>query len=157
MRVWYPRSRRNQRSRSASRRTVTISFGVGITTLAAFQNCASVGWASARIPLRISAKNSLRAAIKELKQIEDIENAIREELHIDQDTHGMTGSPHLVRGPSTTCLQRWRNSSAGEGSVVGAPDGRFADRRAARISTYSGSAHRDLGRSPKVISLFGPR
>jgi hypothetical protein len=38
------RSRRNQRSRSASSRMVTASFGVGSTTWADFQNAASVPW-----------------------------------------------------------------------------------------------------------------
>ena len=57
MRVWYPGSRRSQRSRSASRRMVTISFGVGKTTLALFQNFASVARASesAVTPLRMLA------------------------------------------------------------------------------------------------------
>jgi hypothetical protein len=51
-----------------------------------------------------------------------------------------------MRGPSTASLQRMRKASAaGEGPVVGAPGGRIADRRLVRISTYSGSAHRDLG------------
>jgi len=63
MRVWYPRSRRNQRSRSASRRMVMISFGVGSTTFAIFQNCSSVARASgsAAIPLRILAALTRRS------------------------------------------------------------------------------------------------
>jgi hypothetical protein len=50
--------------------------------------------------------------------------------------------------PSTASLQRMRKSSAGVDPVVGAPGDRIADSRLARISTYSGSAHRDLGSLP---------
>jgi len=53
MRVWYPRSRLNQASKSASRRMVTTVCQVGHTTLVSFQTdamprriCASLMWRS---------------------------------------------------------------------------------------------------------------
>jgi hypothetical protein len=42
-------------------------------------------------------RDALKTAITELKQIEDIEEALRDDLHLDQDTQGTTGSPDLVR------------------------------------------------------------
>jgi hypothetical protein len=41
-------------------------------------------------------RDALKAAVNELKQTEDIEEALRENLHLDQDTQGTTGSPDLV-------------------------------------------------------------
>jgi hypothetical protein len=42
-------------------------------------------------------RGALKDAIEKLKQIEDIEDAIREKLHLDQDIQGITGSPDLAR------------------------------------------------------------
>ncbi|MFY9680358.1 MAG: hypothetical protein WA416_00315 [Candidatus Sulfotelmatobacter sp.] len=41
-------------------------------------------------------RDALKAAVSELRQTEDIEEALREDLHLDQDTQGTTGSPDLV-------------------------------------------------------------
>jgi hypothetical protein len=42
-------------------------------------------------------RDALRATVNELKQNDEIEEALRDDLHLDQDTHGTTGSPDLVR------------------------------------------------------------
>jgi len=41
-------------------------------------------------------RDALRVAINRLKQAEDIDEPIRDDLHLDQDTQGTTGSPDLV-------------------------------------------------------------
>jgi hypothetical protein len=41
-------------------------------------------------------RDALKLAISQLKQVEDVEEAFREDLHLDSDTQGMTGSPDLV-------------------------------------------------------------
>jgi hypothetical protein len=41
-------------------------------------------------------RDALKTAVTELKQTEDIEEALRDDLHLDQDTQGTTGSPDLV-------------------------------------------------------------
>ncbi len=45
---------------------------------------------------QVSGTDALKSAVNELKQTEDIEEALREDLHLDQDTQGTTGSPDLV-------------------------------------------------------------
>jgi hypothetical protein len=46
---------------------------------------------------RYLVRNALKDAIEELKQAEEIEDATREKLHLDQDIQGVTGSPDLAR------------------------------------------------------------
>jgi|SRR5580658_165497 hypothetical protein len=41
-------------------------------------------------------RDALKAAIAKLKQSDDIEEPTRDDLHLDQDTQGTTGSPDLV-------------------------------------------------------------
>jgi len=41
-------------------------------------------------------RDALRVAINRLKQAEDIDEPTRDDLHLDQDTQGATGSPDLV-------------------------------------------------------------
>jgi hypothetical protein len=41
-------------------------------------------------------RDALKAAVNELKQAEEIEEVVREDLHLDQDTQGTAGSPDLV-------------------------------------------------------------
>lgn len=41
-------------------------------------------------------RDALRVAINRLKQAEDIDEPTRDDLHLDQDTQGTTGSPDLV-------------------------------------------------------------
>jgi len=42
-------------------------------------------------------RDALKAAIVKLKKSDEIEEAPRDDLHLDQDTQGTTGSPDLVR------------------------------------------------------------
>jgi hypothetical protein len=42
-------------------------------------------------------RDALKVAINRLKQAEDIDEPTRDDLHLDQDTQGTTGSPDLVR------------------------------------------------------------
>jgi hypothetical protein len=46
---------------------------------------------------RYLIRDALKDAIKKLKQGEEVEEAIRENLHLDQDIQGKTGSPELAR------------------------------------------------------------
>jgi hypothetical protein len=41
-------------------------------------------------------RDALKVAINRLKQAEDIDEPTRDDLHLDQDTQGITGSPDLV-------------------------------------------------------------
>ena len=41
-------------------------------------------------------RDALKGAINKLKQAEDIDEPIRDDIHLDQDTQGTTGSPDLV-------------------------------------------------------------
>jgi hypothetical protein len=41
-------------------------------------------------------RDALKVAINRLKQAEDIDEPTRDDLHLDQDTQGTTGSPDLV-------------------------------------------------------------
>jgi len=41
-------------------------------------------------------RDALKAAINNLKQAEDVDEPTRDDLHLDQDTQGTTGSPDLV-------------------------------------------------------------
>ena len=41
-------------------------------------------------------RDALKLAINRLKQAEDIDEPTRDDLHLDQDTQGTTGSPDLV-------------------------------------------------------------
>jgi hypothetical protein len=46
---------------------------------------------------RYLVRDAMSEAIKKLKQADEIEDATREALHLDQDIQGTTGSPDLVR------------------------------------------------------------
>src|SRR5579864_7368674 len=77
MRVWYPRSCRNQASKSASSRMVTTVFRVGHTTLASFQNFSSVDRTSGSdaMPRRIWASllwRNLFQSVAELRLAFDV-------------------------------------------------------------------------------------
>ncbi|MFZ1009759.1 MAG: hypothetical protein WAN65_23175 [Candidatus Sulfotelmatobacter sp.] len=55
---------------------------------------------------RYLVRDALKDAIEKLKLADEIEDAIREALHLDQDIQGTTGSPDLVR----TILEKIENS-----------------------------------------------
>lgn len=55
---------------------------------------------------RYLVRDALKEAILRLSQAEEIEDAVRENLHLDQDIQGVTGSPDLVR----TILDKIENS-----------------------------------------------
>jgi hypothetical protein len=55
---------------------------------------------------RYLVRDAMRDAIEELKQADEIEDATREALHLDQDIQGTTGSPDLV----PTILEKIENS-----------------------------------------------
>jgi hypothetical protein len=55
---------------------------------------------------RFLVRDALRAAIERLRQAEEIEEAMRDDLHLDHDIQGTTGSPDLAR----TILEKIENS-----------------------------------------------
>jgi len=69
---------------------------------------------------RYLVRDALKDAIGKLKQADEIEDATREALHLDQDLQGTTGSPDLVR----TILKKIENSEVvvADVTIVGKTD-----------------------------------
>jgi hypothetical protein len=69
---------------------------------------------------RFVVRDALQDAIDKLKQASEVEDAVRETLHLDQDIQGVTGSPDLAR----TIFEKIEQSQAVIADVtpVGATD-----------------------------------
>jgi len=69
---------------------------------------------------RYLVRDALKDAIQQLKQADEIKDATRDALHLDQDIQGTTGSPDLVR----TILQKIENSEVvvADVTIVGRTD-----------------------------------